>query len=152
MAQVSYAVPADLDSGINPGAISAVTNQQKLDAITQASGIIDSYLRSQFVLPLVQVGSDIKRACIDISIYFVMVGRGYNPDAGSDPGIRQRYEDRVAWLKLVGQGTVTPDITDSSSSASEGTPSARPIVISSSQRGFSSRGDPRGKTSPFQGD
>jgi phage gp36-like protein len=147
-----YAVPADLDSGINPTALIGVANQAKLDAIDQSSRLIDSFLRAQFTLPLTQVGGDVKRAAINIAIYYVMVGRGYNPDAGADPGIRQRYDDEIAWLKMVSAGKAIPDITDSSEGSAEGRPGAQPQVYSSSQRGYSSRGDPNGKRFPFQGD
>jgi hypothetical protein len=81
-----------------------------------------------------------------------MVGRGYNPEAGGDPGIRDRYKDAIDWLKLVSAGKAVPDVTDSSVGAAEGRPGSRPTVISSSQRGFSSRGDPNGRTGPFQSD
>ncbi len=147
-----YASIADLDSGINAVALAGVASLTKTDNLVQASSIIDSFLRSQFTLPLVQVGGDVKRACINIAVYFIMVGRGYNPDAGGDPGIRDRYLDSIAWLKLVALGTAIPDVTDSSPAAAEGRPGARPVVISSSQRGFSSRGDPNGRSGPFQSD
>lgn len=151
-AVTQYATSVDLDSAINAAALSGVTPTQKTDAIDQASRLIDSFLRSQFTLPLTTVGGDVKRVCMNIAVYYVMVGRGYNPDAGADPGIRQRYEDGIAWLKLVSLGTVVPDVTDSSPGAAEGVPSSGPTVISSSQRGFSSRGDPNGKSWPFVGD
>lgn len=147
-----YAQIADLDTGINAAALAGVPSGTKTSNLVDASGIIDSYLRDQFTLPLTQVGSDIKRACIHIATYFILVGRGYNPDAGADPGIRDRYTDTLAWLKLVAQGTVTPDVTDSSPGATEGRPGSRPSVFSSSSRGFSSRGDPNGRRFPFQGD
>jgi phage gp36-like protein len=149
---VAYAVVADLDSGINAAALAGVPTQTKTDAIADASRVIDSFLRAQFTLPLVQVGGDVKRNCIHIAVYYSLTSRGYNPEAGSDPGIRQRYEDAVAWLKLVSAGKAVPDVTDSSPAAAEGRPGARPTVISSSQRGFSSRGDPNGRRFPFQGD
>lgn len=148
----AYAVVADLDSGINALALTGVTTQQKTDAIDAASRLIDSFLRAQFTLPLTQVGSEVKRACVNIAVYYVLVGRGYNPEAGADPGIRQRYEDAVSWLKMVSAGKAVPDVTDSSEGATEGRPGSRPTVISSSQRGFSSRGDPNGRTGPFQSD
>jgi len=148
---LQYAVVADLDSGISANAIAGVTTQQKTDAIDAASRLIDSFLRAQFTLPLTQVGGDVKRACINIAVYYVLVGRGYNPEVGEDPGIRQRYEDAIAWLKMVSAGKAVPDITDSSEGSEEGLPGSSPTVISSSQRGFSARGDPNGRW-PFQGD
>lgn len=148
----AYAVVADLDTGINAAAMTGVPTPTKTAAIDSASRLIDSFLRAQFTLPLVQVGADVKQTCVHIAVYYVMVGRGYNPEAGADPGIRQRYEDALAWLKLVSAGKAVPDITDSSPAAAEGRPGARPTVISSSQRGFSVRGNPNGRSGPFQSD
>lgn len=147
-----YAAKADLPTAINAAALAGVDDPTKDAALQQASSVIDSYLRDRYTLPLLQAGNDIKRACLVMAVYYVMVARGYNPEAGGDPGIEKRYNDALAWLKLVAQGTVTPDITDSSPGGTEGVPPAAPIVISSAQRGFSSRGDPNGKTWPFQGD
>ena len=147
----AYAVAADLDTGINAAAMTGVPTQTKTDNIDAASRLIDSFLRAQFTLPLTQVGSDVKRACIHIATYYVLVGRGYNPDAGADPGIRQRYEEALALLSLVSAGKAVPDITDSSPEAAEGRPGSRPTVISSSSRGFSSRGNPNGGGWPFTG-
>lgn len=147
----AYAVAADLDSGINALALAGVPTPTKTDNIESASRIIDSFLRAQFTLPLTQVGGDIKRACVNIAVYYVLVGRGYNPDAGGDPGIRDRFKDAIDWLKLVSAGKVVPDITDSSPEAAEGRPGSRPTVISAPTRGFSSRGDPNGGGWPFQG-
>lgn len=148
-----YAQIADLDTGINAAALAGVDPAVKTANLVDASAIIDGYLRDQFTLPLTgTVGGDIRRACVNIAVYFIMVGRGYNPDAGADPGIRERYTDALTWLKLVAQGTVTPTVTDSSAGSAEGRPGARPGVFSSSSRGFSSRGDPNGRQWPFQGD
>jgi phage gp36-like protein len=147
----AYAVAADLDSGINAAAMTGVPTQTKTDNIESASRIIDSFLRAQFTLPLVQVGGDVKRACIHIATYYVMVGRGYNPEAGGDPGIRDRYKDAMDWLKLVSAGKAVPDVTDSSPDAAEGRPGSRPTVISSASRGYNTRGDPNGGGWPFTG-
>ncbi len=147
----AYAVAADLDTGINAAAMTGVPTGTKTDNIESASRLIDSFLRAQFTLPLTQVGGDIKRCCIHIATYYVMVGRGYNPEVGGDPGIRERYKDALDWLKMVSAGKAVPDVTDSSPAAAEGRPGSRPVVISSSQRGFSARGNPNGRW-PFQGD
>lgn len=148
----AYATQADLLKGINPGALLGVTGDQMDEAIDSASREIDGYLRDQYTLPLMQAGADIRRKTVDIAIYYLMVGRGYNPEAGGDPGIRSRYADAVAWLVRVSKGEISPDITDSSAGAAEGRHGSRPTVISSSQRGFSSRNDPCGGRWPFQGD
>jgi phage gp36-like protein len=148
----AYATQTDLTDGINPGALVGVTGTQMDKAIDDASREIDSYLRAQYTLPLLTVGADVRRKTVDIAVYYLMVGRGYNPEAGGDPGIKQRYDNAVAWLRLVSKGEVNPDITDSTAGSAEGTHGSRPTVISSSQRGFSARNDPSGCRWPFQGD
>lgn len=148
---LQYAAQVDLLNGINPGALSGVTGGQMDAAIEDASREIDSYLRGQYTLPLQSVGADIRRKTVDIAVYRLMVGRGYNPESGADPGIERRYTDALAWLKLVARGEVNPDITDSTDGSAEGRHGSRPTVISSSQRGFSGRGDPCSRW-PFQGD
>jgi phage gp36-like protein len=147
-----YAQVTDLAAGINPAALAGVDPTTQAGAIADASALIDSYLRQQFTLPLTKVGTDVRRVCVNVAIYYILVGRGYNPEAGSDPGIRARYEDAIAWLKAVASGTAIPDITDSTPGGAEGEIGARPLVISSDQRGFSSRADPNGRTAPFQDD
>jgi phage gp36-like protein len=160
-----YADVTELASGINAAALAGVDTTSKTVGLTDASAIIDSYLGGhqfgapQFVLPLVTYGGDIRRACLNIATYFIMVGRGYNPDAGADPGIRDRYDDSILWLKDVAKGLAVPSgVIDSSPPPGDGTGiggsglRGSPLVISSSSRGFSSRGDPNGRTGPFQGD
>lgn len=148
----TYCSQADLDASINPAALASSTSPQKDAAIENASRMIDEALPSQYKLPLSRVGGHVKSKCADIAVYRLLVGRGYNPEAGSDPGIRDRYNDAIKWLALVREGKVTPDITDSGlgDSLTAGRIS-RPTVISSSSRGFSARGDPNGR-GPFQGD
>jgi phage gp36-like protein len=148
----AYASQTDLTDGINPGALSGVTSAQMDKAIDDASREIDSYLRAQYTLPLLTVGPDVRRKTVDIAIYYLMVGRGYNPEAGGDPGIKQRYDNAILWLRLVSKGEANPDITDSTQAAAEGRHGSRPTVISSSQRGFSARDNTTGGRWPFQGD
>jgi phage gp36-like protein len=160
-----YATVAELDSGINAAALAGVDTTSKTTGLVDASSIIDSYLGSEkfgvprYTLPLVSWGGDLRRACLNIATYFIMVGRGYNPDAGSDPGIRDRYLDSIAWLKDVANGIASPaGAIDSSlppvdpGGIGGGGAFGSPLVISSSSRGYSSRGSPNGRTGPFQGD
>lgn len=148
---LQYADEASLSKAINPSALTGVDSPTKLAAIDGASRQIDSFLRAKFKLPLVLVGADIRKACIDIAIYDVMVGRGYNPEAGADPGIKDRMDAAFKWLKLISEGKAVPDVTDSSPAAAEGRPGARPIIISASSRGFSNRGS-ASRRGPFQSD
>jgi phage gp36-like protein len=148
---LQYAVRSDLASGINAAAIAGVPTATQDAAIDAASREMDSYFRGQFTLPFTQVGADVRQKTVDMAVFFIMKGRGYNPDAGADALIEDAYDKAIAWLKLVAQGTVVPDVTDSTTGSAEGRPGSRPTVISSPSRGFSSRGDPNGGGWPFQG-
>jgi phage gp36-like protein len=147
-----YATKDDLGSAINPSALSGLGPAAQDRALTDASAEADGYLRNQFTLPLTAVNDPaLRRHVANMAIYQLMVARGYNPEAEGD-GIRQRYTDAIAWLKGVGAGTITPSITDSASGSSSGVSAgAAPMVISSPLRGFTSRGDPNGRSGPFQG-
>lgn len=155
-----YAEQADLIAlGINADAIAGIDPTKVNEALDAASAKVDSYLRAQFTLPLTQFGKDIVEATSIIAAYSILSGRGYNPAAGSDPNLRQRYVDivgepphRLGWLDLVAKGAVTPDATGSSSGSTEGTPDYAPMPVSSSQRGWSNRGTGRNPNGPFQGD
>jgi phage gp36-like protein len=148
VAQVVYATRTDLEAvGINPAAIAGIDNTKVTEALTSASARVDSYLRSQFTLPLTQFGADIVEATCKIAAYELLAGRGYNPAAGSDPNVRQRYEDMVGtpgksgWLEQVAKGLVNPDVTDSSPEPVEGRPGFLPLPISASSRGWTQRRD-----------
>lgn len=151
-AVTTYATKDALGAAINPAALSGVSPAAMDVAIADASAEADGYLRSQFTLPLLAVNDPaLRRHVANMAIYQLMVARGYNPEAEGD-GLRQRYTDAIAWLKGVGAGSITPNVTDSAGGSSSGVSAgAAPVVISSPQRGFSSRGDPNGRTGPFQG-
>jgi phage gp36-like protein len=145
-----YAQVSDLDSAINPAALANVGLSQKQLALKNASAEMDDFFRDQFTLPFVAISTSITQKCVDIAVYRLMKGQGYNPSAGADDSIRQGFEDAVCWLRLVATGKVVPGVTDSAANAAPGRPSAQPSVISSSQRGLSNRGDVTPGW-PFQG-
>lgn len=148
----TYATPGDLVSvGISPDALSDFGPNEQKDVIEKASRKVDSYLRSHFTLPLTSVGADVMEATVAVSVYWLLSARGYNPEAGADVNIRDRYLDAIRWLEGVAKGTITPDIADSSTRAVVGGPAA-PIVISSSQRGWSNRGSVNHTHNPFVDD
>jgi phage gp36-like protein len=147
-----YAEQSDLSAfGINPNALKNTDPTAIGKALASASRKIDSYLPSKFTLPLVAWDDNIKEATCVIAAYTAMSARGFNPESGSDKNIRDRYLDQIRWLERVASGSVTPRVTDSASGSAPGRPSARPRMVSSSQRGWSSRGDSNGPFG-FQGD
>jgi phage gp36-like protein len=126
-----YANIADLQSpalGLPPRALSGVTNADIQAALVEASAFADQLLSLRYELPLTAWTNDLKRAVCHIAAYDLMVGRGFNPQAGSsDEHLRLRYEDAVRMLKMVSQGNANLiGVVDSSSppdsDAAAGTP------------------------------
>jgi phage gp36-like protein len=147
-----YAGAADLiPYALNRNAFDAIDLPTKVQAINGASRVIDSYLRARFQLPLVQVGEDVKRACAILAVYDLISARGFNPEGtASEANFRLRYQDTIKWLERIADGRAEPDVTDSSSGAHEGYSPAGPAVSTSTQRGWSSRGN--STVVPFTGD
>lgn len=106
-------------------------------ALEAASRLMDTYLAGRFSVPIASPGADLAECCAVIAGYNLISVEGFNPEGG-DANIRNRYLDKIRWLEQIAAGTITP--------TGEGTASGsatRPVgffVISSSQRGFSSRG------------
>jgi phage gp36-like protein len=116
-----YAQPADLANlGLVGAALATVTTTTQNAALLAASSVADSYLQSKYDLPLKQWGQDLVRAVAIIAAYDIMTSRGYNPMAGSDTNIRQRYLDTLAWLQEVSQGKQTPAYVVDSTVATPG--------------------------------
>lgn len=144
---ITYASPDDLQRlCLNLSFLSGVTQSERESALEAASDLIDSYLASQFTLPLKKWGQDIVRCNCCIARYDLAVRRGYNPEAGADVNIRTMYEDCIRWLERIADGDATPSVIDSSSGGA-----GTAFVITSSQRGFSSRGTET-EPGPFEGD
>lgn len=69
------------------------------EAIAKAEAEIDSYLAVRYQLPLAAVPARVKSLAVDLSLYHLYSRRSVAPEVR-----RQRYEDAVAFLKLVGAG------------------------------------------------
>jgi len=145
----SYAKPSDLaNAGVNPSVLSKIGPGEQASAILNASGELDAYLAARFTLPLLATTGALTTHTVGIAIYRLMCVRGYNPESDGSM-FRKRYEDAIAWAKGVADGSINPAVVDSSPSGTRSVPR----VITSSQRGWSSRGDPSNAGSgPFQGD
>jgi phage gp36-like protein len=141
-----YASIDDLDTlGVTMEALADIEAPPKATALVDASDVMNGYLRGRYTLPLLAVSGDFKRYCLAIAVYDLLSARGYNPEAGADGNIRDRYLDAIKWLEGVRDGKINPDVADSSPDAVPGGP-GRARVISSSSRGWSNRGTgrPRG--------
>lgn len=123
-----------------PAAYSTVADAIKTARISARSRWADGYLGQQFDLPLSAWDDDLRAAVAMAVDWDVMSYRGFNPEANADRVVLLRYEQAEAWFTSVAGGKVTPYVTDSSSGAGPGDSTAGPIVITSPQRGWSSRG------------
>ena len=110
-----YATRTDLANlGLIGNALASVPTGVQDAALLAASAMADSYLQSRFVLPVTSWGQDLVRIICIVAAYDIMTSRGYNPMAGADQNIRQRYIDALEWLDEVGKGTQSPSyIVDS---------------------------------------
>ena len=110
---MSYATQADLSprriSGSELIALTDDTNsgvvnaQVVTDVLTEASGLIDSYCRARYKVPL-QQSDQIKGVCLSVAEYFLYLRR-----KRVSPDVRQAYEDAVSFLKDVSTGKAALD-------------------------------------------
>jgi phage gp36-like protein len=105
---VSYATKADL----SPRRVSAAelvqltddtnsgsTNDQVItDVLTEASGLIDSYCRNRYTVPL-QQSDQVKGLCLTIAEYLLYLRRKRVKE-----DVRRSYEDALGFLKDVAAG------------------------------------------------
>ncbi len=104
------------------------------NALSDASGLMDSYLSTRFALPLENMPALLKRLCIDIAVYWLSEDGG-----GATEEKRQRYEDTIAWLKRISKGETELGLgSDSKGSTDDGdTASSDGVLIQSNERLFS---------------
>lgn len=152
-----YATQANLAQlGLISGVLASIPGTTQDAALLAASGIADSELQSRYILPLQQWGQDLVLAVCKIAAYDLLTSKGFNPAAGADSNIRQRYLDALEWLKLVGDGKNTPSyiIDSSTNGAGAATSSSVPTnddsvvtttegglqMVTSNVRGWTRRG------------
>ena len=118
---------ADLDDlgrlGLRKLASAGLSDADLLAALAAASELADSYLRSQYKLPLASWGADVRRAVAMIAAWDILSAqRGFNPDSPGDQIWLARYEQAVAWFKDVAKGLVNPNVVDSTPRFRDGGP------------------------------
>jgi phage gp36-like protein len=114
-------VSSAADLTVQPGALKGVSDADKQRAMDSANALVDSYLAARFQLPLARWGEDVKRAAATIATYYVLLKRGFSPEAGDAEQIRLSYEDTLKWLRLVADGVLTPDVVDAAGEGELGT-------------------------------
>jgi len=76
--------------------------------LVQASGTIDSYLRSRYSLPLTSTPPEIKRACIVLARWDYLIFLGISEEE-FDENYRLEYAKALRWLEMVASGAVQLD-------------------------------------------
>ena len=109
---MAYATQADMEARFGTeevllasdrdgsGVVDPTAMTSCLDA---ATGEMDSYIAAQYELPLdTPVSEHIEHLCCDIAMYRLSADSpAYTEEK------RVRYEDAIAWLKMLAEGTVT---------------------------------------------
>ena len=127
---VAYGTLADLYKyGAPERALGGIPDATKEAELETASQIVDSYFRGRYSLPLASWDAATTEATCKIAAYNLLATRGYNPAAGADPNIRDRWVDAIEWLRRVQKQQAHPNVV----SLSPNEPSAtQPMVLSSS--------------------
>ncbi len=126
-----YATIANLFENGMPGTARATLTDAALTAgLVAASSEADSYLRGRYSYPLLGWGEQLTMYVCWVAAYLILSGgRGFNPAAGGDGNIRERYDDAREWFAGVQAKRIHPDITPSDGQ----TPTYdQPMVLTSS--------------------
>lgn len=119
---MAYATQADLLNHLTEQELIELTDDAQTGAIDaakvtaaieEADGLIDSYCRGRYTLPLV-VSKQVRKLSIDIVLYYLFQRRRTIPDS-----IRQAYEDAVSLLQKVSSGAAALDQPPSSTQSTE---------------------------------
>jgi phage gp36-like protein len=111
---VQYCDPTDLPLyGAPATALSAIPGATQTAQCQASSAFADSKMRNRYQLPLLGWGLDLRMYTAIHATYMLLVTRGYNPAAGADPNLRNRFEDALAWFDGVERGNTHPDVTPS---------------------------------------
>ena len=144
MAQSQYAQKSDLVTlSVSPAAAQRFGDAAIEGQLQAASALADSFIVSQFVLPLKTdpVGWDMSltRAVCDIAAYYLYCQFGFNPNAPQDQLIKARYEMAIDWLSQIRDKKLFPHWEDNSG-VDPGDDEGGPFIISSPPVGFTDRG------------
>lgn len=106
------------------------------DFVAAASGVVDSYLRARYKLPLSEpYPQEIKRATANLASYDFLSVRGFDPQQGFDGNVLIRYESTIKWLQDVANGKANlSGAADASPNSADGGPSVRSRCRNSAAR------------------
>ena len=116
--------------GMAPTARGVLTDDQLNGALVSATGTMVGFFAGRYNMPLLAWGEEVIKYCCWIAAFEVLSGgRGYNPAAGADPLLLQRYNLAIQWCRGVQSKAIHPIVTPS---AAQSPTYDQPLVISSS--------------------
>jgi len=140
VAQAQYAFKDDIVSLAITPANAARFGDPAIDAqLKAASSFADTYLVSQFTLPLIEWDMELRRVVCVVAAYHLFNQYGYNPNAPQDKLVEKQYEQALSWLKQVKDKEIFPPYVDSGT-VPTGVDEGGPFVVSDTPKGFTARG------------
>jgi len=106
---MAYATRTDLTTlSIPTRALSGISEAQQDAALEAASRLADGYLNHRYQLPIVEYGSDLKKAVCDMAALMLMKGKGFNPELADADMLLTGHKDAIKWLEGIAAGKISP--------------------------------------------
>lgn len=126
-----YALPEDLLAySVSKAQFDRLDQTAIVPCINAASDYCNSYLASQFNLPLIKFGQDLTMNVCHIAAFFLMIKVGFNPNSPEDGLIKARYDYAVKWLQDISNDIIHPQYLDTPTNAQTD------FVVTSPSRGY----------------
>jgi phage gp36-like protein len=139
--QSQYATTAQLASlSLTPQAAARYGEAAMNASLQAASSRADTYLTSQFTLPLTSWDMQLTRVVCDMAAFDLARQYGLNPSAPDFKAIESLFNGSIDWLVQVREHKLTPLYEDSGSGDSPGSDEGGPFIISDAPVGFTGRG------------
>jgi hypothetical protein len=106
-----YASVAQFTARLPQTAWGARTVADVQEALTISSADMDGVFRGLFPMPLLGVGYDVSRRCVDHARYIFMGGRGFSPENEADKDIVGAEADFWDWMDRVHRRVLFPNVT-----------------------------------------
>lgn len=150
VAQSQYASTTQLISlSITPQAGARYGDVAMNAALQAASSRADTYLASQFTLPLVSWDMQLTRVVCDLAAFDLARQYGLNPSAPDFGAYKSLFDGSMGWLQQVRTQEITPQYEDADG-APGNVEEGGPFVVSSTTRGYVERD--RNSIGPFSDD
>jgi phage gp36-like protein len=138
--QSQYATTAQLTAlSLTPQAGQRYGDAAMNAALQAASSRADTYLASQFTLPLTSWDMQLTRVVCDMAAYDLARQYGLNPSAPDFKAIESLSAGSMGWLQQVRTQEITPQYEDSGGSPGN-VEEGGPFVVTATTRGYSERG------------